>query len=214
MATIAVFLVLGGSAVAATHLPGDSVGTKQLEKKAVTPAKLSAAAKAALTGSPGPIGPQGREGPQGDEGPRGPKGEAGSVATPPAALFETTEFSDEDVDSSTAVSTLSFTPAEGGEVLLRSRGFCNISPTGSDINEIDLSMGGTPAEAFEQPAAHWGLIRVSRDSETFTQAYGFTAERIISVEAGNAESIGLYAMTVGSGSTKQCSGTMTVQAIS
>jgi hypothetical protein len=40
MSSIAVFLVLGGAAVAATQLPKNSVGTKQLKKNAVTTAKI------------------------------------------------------------------------------------------------------------------------------------------------------------------------------
>jgi hypothetical protein len=42
MATIAVFLALGGGAVAAFHLPARSVGTKQLRRGAVTGAKVKA----------------------------------------------------------------------------------------------------------------------------------------------------------------------------
>jgi hypothetical protein len=40
MSSIAIFIVLGGGAVAATQLPKNSVGTKQLKKKAVTAAKI------------------------------------------------------------------------------------------------------------------------------------------------------------------------------
>jgi hypothetical protein len=69
MATIAVFIALGGASYAAIKLPKNSVGTKQLKKGAVTPAKLSPAAKSRLVGSIGPAGPTG---PKGDPGPRGP----------------------------------------------------------------------------------------------------------------------------------------------
>lgn len=40
MSSIAVFLVLGGAAIAATQLPKNSVGTKQLKKNAVVTAKI------------------------------------------------------------------------------------------------------------------------------------------------------------------------------
>jgi hypothetical protein len=40
MSSIAIFVVLGGAAVAATQLPKNSVGSKQLKKKAVTAAKI------------------------------------------------------------------------------------------------------------------------------------------------------------------------------
>ena len=48
MSSIAVFLVLGGAAVAATQLPKNSVGSKQLKKNAVTTKKIK---NNAVTGS-------------------------------------------------------------------------------------------------------------------------------------------------------------------
>lgn len=75
-----VLLLGGGTAYAASQLGKESVGTKQLKKEAVTPAKLSAASKAALVGPTGATGPQGSQGPKGDpgaKGDRGDKGEAG-----------------------------------------------------------------------------------------------------------------------------------------
>jgi Collagen triple helix repeat (20 copies) len=82
MATIAVFVALGGGAAyAATRLPGNSVGTKQLQKEAVTPGKLSATAKSALStpGAQGPSGPVGATGPQGPAGVQGLKGDPGKT---------------------------------------------------------------------------------------------------------------------------------------
>jgi hypothetical protein len=84
IAVIALFVALGGGAYAATRLPASSVGTKQLKKEAVTPGKLSATAKAAITGATGAkgaTGPQGDSGPAGQVGPQGPTGPAGSAAT-------------------------------------------------------------------------------------------------------------------------------------
>jgi hypothetical protein len=79
VATLALFLVLaGGTAIAAKQmLPKNSVGTKQIKKEAVTPLKLSAAAKATLTGPTGPKGATGAQGPKGDQGIRGERGEKG-----------------------------------------------------------------------------------------------------------------------------------------
>ena len=47
MATVAVFIALGGASFAALKLPKNSVGAKQLRKNAVTTAKIK---KAAVTG--------------------------------------------------------------------------------------------------------------------------------------------------------------------
>ena len=65
MATVAVFIALGGASYAAIKLPKNSVGAKQLKSGAVTPAKLAQASKATLTGPAGAPGPQGPAGPPG-----------------------------------------------------------------------------------------------------------------------------------------------------
>jgi hypothetical protein len=74
-----VLVIGGGTAYAATEmLPNGSVGTKQLKKEAVTPAKLSKASKAALIGPQGPKGDTGATGPQGAVGKEGAPGKEGS----------------------------------------------------------------------------------------------------------------------------------------
>jgi hypothetical protein len=81
MATIAVFIALGGASYAAVKLPKNSVGAKQLKKNAVTPAKLSRQSRTALTGPKGALGERGPQGPQGLQGERGPGGDPGAYAT-------------------------------------------------------------------------------------------------------------------------------------
>src|SRR3954453_15476173 len=76
MSTIAVFVVLGGSAYAATKLPKNSVGTKQIKNGAVTKAKLAKNVK-----TTGPAGPQGPGGAKGDKGDTGQPGAAGTNGT-------------------------------------------------------------------------------------------------------------------------------------
>jgi hypothetical protein len=88
VALTALFVALGGSAYAATQLPKNSVGSKQIKKAAVTPAKLSAAAKSTLTGAAGAAGPQGPKGDtgatglQGSTGDQGDRGETGPSTGP------------------------------------------------------------------------------------------------------------------------------------
>jgi hypothetical protein len=78
VATLCLFLLLsGGVAFAASQLPKNSVGTAQLKREAVTPAKLNSAAKATLTGLAGPRGLDGPQGPRGERGETGLKGEDG-----------------------------------------------------------------------------------------------------------------------------------------
>jgi hypothetical protein len=73
MATIAVFIALGGSAYGATHLPKNSVGTKQIKNGAVTSAKVKRHSLLASNFKAGqlPAGPRGAQGPKGDPGPAG-----------------------------------------------------------------------------------------------------------------------------------------------
>lgn len=104
IAYLSLFFALGsGTAWAASQLPANSVGTKQLRSNAVTASKvkdssLTAAdfAPGALAsstagkpgpagpqgaaGKPGPVGPQGPAGPQGETGPQGPAGPPGQAA--------------------------------------------------------------------------------------------------------------------------------------
>ena len=96
VASIALFLALGGTSYAVTQLPRNSVGTAQLKKDAVTSTKikdgaiatadLSQAARAELkgakgdTGAPGATGAQGAPGSQGTAGAQGDPGPTASAA--------------------------------------------------------------------------------------------------------------------------------------
>jgi hypothetical protein len=80
ISTFCLVLVLGGgTAYAATQLAKNSVGTKQLKNGAVTPAKLSGAAKSAMTGPAGPKGATGAAGAKGATGGRGATGATGAA---------------------------------------------------------------------------------------------------------------------------------------
>lgn len=68
VSSICLFVILGGSAYAASQLPRNSVGTKQLKNGSVSLAKLSSSAKKALKGAPGAPGAPGLAGPAGKNG--------------------------------------------------------------------------------------------------------------------------------------------------
>jgi hypothetical protein len=82
IATLALFLVLGGGAYAATTLSPNSVGTAQLKAEAVTAGKITRKARQQLQGQRGLTGPQG---PQGAKGATGAKGAAGARGATGAA---------------------------------------------------------------------------------------------------------------------------------
>jgi hypothetical protein len=85
IATLALFVALGGGAYAATSLPKNSVGTNQLKRGAVIGAKVKDgslrradfAAGSLPAGPAGQAGPQGLPGADGSRGPKGPRGEEG-----------------------------------------------------------------------------------------------------------------------------------------
>lgn len=101
ISTLCLFLLLGGGAAfAATQLPKNSVGARQIKRGAVTPAKISNATKQVLAGAQGPRGATGAAGakgprgatgatgPTGKTGPQGMRGEAGASATALWAVVE------------------------------------------------------------------------------------------------------------------------------
>jgi hypothetical protein len=97
VSTICLFLLLGGGAAfAATQLPKNSVGAKQLRNGAVTQAKIATQAQAALRGQTGAPGPRGETGPRGDAGPRGEAGLRGETGLRgPAGPTEGQSFGDD-----------------------------------------------------------------------------------------------------------------------
>jgi hypothetical protein len=92
MATIAVFIALGGASYAAFKLPKNSVGAKQIRKNAVNTAKVKNGSLLASDFKSGqlPAGPQGERGEKGEKGERGERGERGEKGesgTPATKLF-------------------------------------------------------------------------------------------------------------------------------
>jgi hypothetical protein len=156
MATIAAFLVLaGGTAFAAAQmLPKNSVGAKQLKKGAVTRAKLSHSATAALTGPQGQkglSGPPGPEGPPGKEGPQGP----GAIKIEAAAsaqdqVVATVSGVSIDVECNTATTDIAIeTPG-------RTR-------TLSFFGSVTINEATNPEEGNDVSESGWGGSSVSLD---------------------------------------------------
>jgi hypothetical protein len=92
ISVIALFVALGGTTYAATSLPKNSVGTKQLKAGAVTKSKISNNTLIALKGNQGPPGPKGSTGQQGVKGDTGSQGVPGTarayaVVTPVGAIL-------------------------------------------------------------------------------------------------------------------------------
>src|SRR5271155_2920215 len=96
VALLALFIALGGTSYAATQLPANSVGTRQIRASSVTEAKLTKSLRGLLvprrsaTVLPGPrgtTGATGATGPAGSAGPAGASGPAGAVTSARAYGF-------------------------------------------------------------------------------------------------------------------------------
>lgn len=92
VATLALFIALGGGAYAAVKLPRDSVGATQIKPSAVSSSKVRNGSLLAADfkrgqlpkgpkGDTGPAGAPGQTGATGAQGPEGPQGVKGDAAT-------------------------------------------------------------------------------------------------------------------------------------
>ncbi|HEX4753474.1 MAG TPA: hypothetical protein VH268_11290, partial [Solirubrobacterales bacterium] len=127
-------------------LPKNSVGPKQIRKGAVTPVKLSRAAKKTLIGPQGPTGPQGLKGDQGDRGPSN----------------GVTRFNPGSVHWSTTYTTIESVDLGAGSWVVTATGLADNFETTGVGAECQLLVGGTAVDAsgelllapFAQPGAH------------------------------------------------------------
>ena len=158
ISTLCLMLLLGGgTAYAATHLPKNSVGAGQLKKGAVTPAKLSAGAKAALIGPQGPVGPQGSVGDKGDRGDKGDQGDQGARGPSNAV----TKFDPTAVAWATTPTTIESVDLGAGSWVVSATGQAVNHESSAEGAECRLIVGGTPVDAsgelflaaFPQPGA-------------------------------------------------------------
>jgi hypothetical protein len=147
-----VLLVGGGSAYAATQLAKNSVGTRQIKREAVTPAKLSKATKAALAGTPGRVGPQGAKGARGEKGEKGARGEKGDQGVkgergepgPRGTSKAVTKFVRGAVAWSTTFTTVASVNLEAGSWAVTATGLAeNLNNTSNSGAECRLQLGTT-----------------------------------------------------------------------
>ena len=83
VATLALFIAIGGVSWAAASLPRHSVGKKQLKSNAVVSKKVKNGSLAAgdFKGGELPAGPKGEQGPVGEQGPKGQPGAPGATTS-------------------------------------------------------------------------------------------------------------------------------------
>jgi len=147
MATIAVFVALGGGAYAAFRLPANSVGSRQLKNSAVTPKKVARATIKLFKGqkgAPGPKGDQGAQGVQGIQGPIGPSNVYFTSSTTVGAAL-TLPAGDYWIEGQCDFSNSNGTPQPGLEILTSSQAggigsaSATIPATGTTVASHDVT---------------------------------------------------------------------------
>jgi hypothetical protein len=161
VASLALFLALGGAAFAATQLPRNSVGTGQLKPEAVTAGKIAKKTRNQLRGqrgAQGPQGPQGKtaakgatgaRGATGAAGAKGATGAAGTDGTGPVIEVASKPASPVEITSGTQVVAVPL----GGSAYATSANVVVLSTTGATVS-CTLTGGGeatatVPAGGFE-----------------------------------------------------------------
>jgi len=146
VALLALLVALGGTSYAAVQLPKNSVDTKQIRAKAVTPAKLSKKVRAQLD-APGAAGPQGPAGAKGEPGAKGDKGDPGDQGDlgPTSAGVGGVNTSVTPVAGSPAFGTTTVTLPQAGKVLVLVMGTFSVGCTGAGAcsRQITAQVGGT-----------------------------------------------------------------------
>jgi hypothetical protein len=133
IATLALFLALGGGAYAAFKLPTNSVGSKQIKKNAVNSSKVANGSLLAGDFKAGqlPAGAQGLKGDQGDpcpasdlncKGPKGDTGPQGPGAISVDADFPFATFHDTAVGNGMRMRAICHTQPMPGEVQIQIQG--------------------------------------------------------------------------------------------
>ena len=138
VASIALFVALGGTGYAATQLAPNSVGTRQLKRGAVTAAKINARARRALKGAAGPVGatgPQGARGPAGVNGVNGTKGADGTVSSKIGYLIGPIGIAPGTADAN----VIRVSVPRPGKFVAIAR--INIALSGADRDEVVCGMG-------------------------------------------------------------------------
>jgi hypothetical protein len=156
MASLAVFLILGGgAAVAAGGLGKNTVGSKQLKKNAVTAAKVKDGSLLGADFAPGqlPAGPAGAAGAKGATGPAGPAG----------VIAANSVNSSHVVDASLTAADLAPDSVAASEIVENSVGSSEIATGIVGAEELDTvhEHTGPATNITTDPTAHDGSYTLS-----------------------------------------------------
>jgi hypothetical protein len=164
VASLALFLALGGVGYAATQLPNNSVGTPQLKANAVTtgkvkngtllekdfkPGQIPAGAKGDA-GATGAAGPAGAQGPMGDTGAKGATGPTQGVAV--VELSGATPSNTPDLEHS----SITLDAATAGKLFVFGRGVFSTTCASASPLKYGLYVDGVAVTASGVPGTSGG----------------------------------------------------------
>ena len=156
IASLALFIALGGGAYAAIKIPKNSVGTSQLKSNAVISSKVKNGALLARDFKAGqlPQGPQGIQGPKGD---KGDKGDTGSVDT---SNFYTKGESDSRFTAKETSGVVNVPTPPGTPTTLLTHGTVTFTATCEDqgAGVFEVIVNGQSSEANSAVAESGGQI--------------------------------------------------------
>ena len=177
LASLALFIALGGASYAALQVPKASVGTKQLKRNAVTSPKVKpgslllsdfrASQRSRLRG---PAGPRGLEGPRGATGPEGLQGPPGATGATGATGAPGTPGTPGTPGSAQAFAHVQRNIGGFMTLVGRKKGFTAVSrPQGAGVGVYCLAWD--PAQVARDPVIavfDWGQsAAVVRDAQFF-----------------------------------------------
>lgn len=191
MATVAVFIALGGSSYAAATLARNSVKTEQVKngeiktadigKNAVTADKVKDHSLLAEDFKPGQLA-AGAQGPPGERGPQGPKGDTGTVDT--AQFYSRTETDSRFLGKSAKAADADMLDGLDSTEFLRAR-------TAQGAGPVVLTMPATPGAKAETTLIDAGRLTIVGECEN---SGGLAVARV-----GVRHAVELFVLTGASG---------------
>ncbi|MEA2157448.1 MAG: hypothetical protein QOE11_3588 [Solirubrobacteraceae bacterium] len=192
MATLAMFVALGGTSYAVIKLPRNSVGARQLRANAVTSAKIRNATIRAADLSPGARSLRGPRGPAGPAGAPGAAGAAGSTGAG-AIIVRTRDALAARPDPGPA----SFTPVvsailpAGRWLVVATTEITNITvPAGRDIFRCYITVDGADRGLGKVTDSGNGPGATSSSDVTLLEVVDKAAPAAVSLRCGHDSQIG------------------------
>jgi hypothetical protein len=207
MSTVAAFIALGGVSYAATQIPSNSVGTKQIKNRAVTKRKLDPHLLSSLAGKTGPQGLLGAQGLKGNTGAQGQAGVNGQDGAPGPSDTYVAGIGDSSVLSTIGgeySEVVSITVPAGSYLLGASMSFAKQVAGTSQVDCKLESSDTLPLTFWDQSSTSLLTDASPRSSLSLAGADTFTADQVVKVfcnafdKATIAFNVRLWAIKTGS----------------